>query len=130
MRHNVAIQKCGSYSWPAVYKAIKESIMLASGGRGMDAFVKKGERILLKPNLLAPKSEASAVTTHPLIVEASIKLVREAGAEPVVGDSPAQKPDLEARLSRFEEDEQATRDIQRRGVPGLHVEELDLDLQR
>ncbi len=62
-----------------------EAVRLAGG---MGAFVKKGERILLKPNLLAAKPLEKAVTTHPAVVEALIRLVREAGATPIVGDSP------------------------------------------
>lgn len=55
---------------------------------GMGAFVAPGQRVLLKPNLLTGLAPARAATTHPAIVAAAIFLVREAGGEPVVGDSP------------------------------------------
>jgi uncharacterized protein (DUF362 family)/ferredoxin len=55
---------------------------------GMEAFVRPGERVLLKPNLLAAKPPEAAVTTHPEVVRAVIGLVREAGGIPLVGDSP------------------------------------------
>jgi uncharacterized protein (DUF362 family)/NAD-dependent dihydropyrimidine dehydrogenase PreA subunit len=56
---------------------------------GMTAFVTEGERILLKPNMLIPRKPEEAVTTHPEVLRAVIKLVKEAGASPIVGDSPA-----------------------------------------
>jgi uncharacterized protein (DUF362 family)/Pyruvate/2-oxoacid:ferredoxin oxidoreductase delta subunit len=55
---------------------------------GMGAFVKPGQRVLLKPNLLAGMAPERAVTTHPTVVAAAIFLVREAGGVPSVGDSP------------------------------------------
>ena len=56
------------------------------GGPGL--FAKKGQRVLVKPNLLAPKSVEKAVTTHPAIIEAALRILLEIGAVPVVGDSP------------------------------------------
>jgi uncharacterized protein (DUF362 family)/Pyruvate/2-oxoacid:ferredoxin oxidoreductase delta subunit len=55
---------------------------------GISAFVKPGERILIKPNLLKARPPEAAVTTHPEIVRAVIRLVHEAGAQAMVGDSP------------------------------------------
>lgn len=81
----VSIVKCSSYDKKKVYEALKHSISLLGG---MDKFVKKGERILLKPNLLSPKPPEEHITTHPEIVRALIRLVKEAGAVPFVGDSP------------------------------------------
>ncbi len=55
---------------------------------GMERFVRRGERILVKPNLLAAKPSDAAVTTHPEVTRAVLALIKEAGAVPVVGDSP------------------------------------------
>ena len=55
---------------------------------GMERFVKPGERILLKPNLLRPAPPESAICTHPAVVEAVAKLVAEAGGQAVIADSP------------------------------------------
>ncbi len=85
MKKKVSITRCARYDDGAVYEGIKEAVGLLGG---MGRFVKAGERILLKPNLLAPKPPEAAVTTHPSVVRALIRLVREAGATPVVGDSP------------------------------------------
>jgi len=54
----------------------------------MGRFVKKGERILIKPNLLAPTTPDQAVVTHPAVFESVAELVVEAGGIPLVGDSP------------------------------------------
>jgi uncharacterized protein (DUF362 family)/Pyruvate/2-oxoacid:ferredoxin oxidoreductase delta subunit len=55
---------------------------------GITAFIKPGERVLIKPNLLKASPPDRAVVTHPEILRAVIRLVHEAGAEAVVGDSP------------------------------------------
>jgi len=54
----------------------------------MGAFVRPGQRILLKPNLLAKAAPEQAVTTHPAVVEAVVELVMQAGGRPVLADSP------------------------------------------
>ncbi len=109
MKPDVVITKCNDYVNEEVYKAVKESVDLLGGIR---AFVKKGERILLKPNLLSAKPPDAAVTTHPAVVRAVIQLVQEAGACPVVGDSPgmgsaanvAQKCGIAAVAKEFDVD--------------------------
>ena len=55
---------------------------------GMGAFVRPGERVLLKPNMLAAREPERAVTTHPALLREVIGQVREAGGIPLVGDSP------------------------------------------
>ncbi|TAN61903.1 DUF362 domain-containing protein [bacterium] len=85
MKKKVAIQKCGSYAEDEVYRKVKELVALIGG---MERFVKRGERILVKPNLLAAHSAEAAATTHPVVVKVIIRLVKEAGAFPTVGDSP------------------------------------------
>jgi len=85
MLSEVSIIKCREYSNEAVYRSVRD--LLFSLG-GMARFVKKGERILLKPNLLTAKPIDAAVTTHPSVVRALALLVREAGGVPLIGDSP------------------------------------------
>ncbi|MDH3886006.1 MAG: DUF362 domain-containing protein, partial [Desulfobacterales bacterium] len=72
----------------ATYSDPEIETLLAPFG-GMEQFVKKNEKILLKVNLLSAKEPQKAVTTHPEFVRAVAKAVREAGAEPYIGDSPA-----------------------------------------
>ncbi|RPJ00644.1 MAG: DUF362 domain-containing protein [Deltaproteobacteria bacterium] len=85
MRPAVSIVKCGSYDTEAVLNALRQSIALLGG---VETFVKKGDRVLLKPNLLVGKAPEKAVTTHPSIVKGMIQIVRERGGIPFIGDSP------------------------------------------
>ncbi len=61
---------------------------------GMGIFVRPGQQVLIKPNLLTDARPEEAVTTHPEMVRAVIRLVKGAGASPWVGDSPANVADL------------------------------------
>ncbi|MEJ2492260.1 MAG: DUF362 domain-containing protein [Desulfuromonadales bacterium] len=65
---------------------------------GIGSFVKPGQRVLIKPNLLAGKAPEKAVTTHPELVHQVILLVQQAGGLVTVGDSPGLgKPEQVAR---------------------------------
>jgi len=81
----VVLTKCADYEAESVSMAIRYSLE-PFGGIG--AFVKSGHRVLLKPNLLSAKDPARAITTHPVVVEEVARLVRDAGGEPFIGDSP------------------------------------------
>jgi uncharacterized protein (DUF362 family)/NAD-dependent dihydropyrimidine dehydrogenase PreA subunit len=78
----VSIVKCNSYSHAE--PAVRKSIELVGGIKN---FVKPKDKVLLKVNLLLPALPKRAITTHPKIVEAMIKIVHEAGGEPWIGDS-------------------------------------------
>jgi uncharacterized protein (DUF362 family)/Pyruvate/2-oxoacid:ferredoxin oxidoreductase delta subunit len=86
MKPSVSIVRCENYDEEKVISALRESITLVGG---IQIFVKKGSRVLLKPNLLYGKSPEKAVTTHPSIIKGMILLVREAGGIPFIGDSPS-----------------------------------------
>ncbi len=51
--------------------------------------IARGDRVLIKPNMLAPTRPEKAVTTHPVLVRAVVEKVMELGGKPVIGDSPA-----------------------------------------
>jgi uncharacterized protein (DUF362 family)/Pyruvate/2-oxoacid:ferredoxin oxidoreductase delta subunit len=55
---------------------------------GMEAFVRPGQKVLLKPNMLLGKTPDKAVTTHPEVVRAVIREVQRCGGVVSVGDSP------------------------------------------
>lgn len=55
---------------------------------GMQRFIKKGDRVLLKVNLLTGREPEKAVTTHPDLVRAVARAVKDAGGRPFIGDSP------------------------------------------
>ena len=56
---------------------------------GMSAFVNKGDRVLLKPNLLTGSRPTKECITRKEIVYCVAQLVIEAGGKPFLGDSPA-----------------------------------------
>jgi len=83
-RLRVVAARCGRYDLETVRAALRE--VLAPLG-GMAAFVKPGERIALKPNVLMPSAPERAIVTHPLVLAAVALEVKEAGAVPVVVES-------------------------------------------
>lgn len=81
----VSIEKCQSYDNDLVDIAIKKSIENLGG---IDKYIKKGDKVFLKVNLLKKNKPDDAVTTHPAIVESIAKILKDAGAIPIIGDSP------------------------------------------
>ncbi len=55
---------------------------------GMARYINKGDRVLLKVNLVAARKPERAVTTHPEFVRAVARAVKNAGGIPFIGDSP------------------------------------------
>jgi uncharacterized protein (DUF362 family)/Pyruvate/2-oxoacid:ferredoxin oxidoreductase delta subunit len=84
-RRTVSVVKCERYEAGDIRSAL--SRVLEPLG-GIEAYVKSGQRVLLKPNLLSAKDPSRAITTHPNLVEAVAEAVRGAGAVPFIGDSP------------------------------------------
>lgn len=83
--NRVSLLALDNYDSAAVETAV--ATLLAPLG-GMEAFVKPGQQVLIKPNMLSGKDPARAVTTHPQIVRAVIRLAMSAGGLVSVGDSP------------------------------------------
>ncbi len=82
---SVAIQKCAYYEKKIVEQKVAQ--IVADLG-GIESYVKPGDTVLVKPNLLMAKPKEASVTTHPDVVRAVLKLVLKAGGKPIVGDSP------------------------------------------
>jgi len=68
-------------------RASLETLLEPLGGMG--AFVKRGNRVLLKPNLLTGGRLGKECITRPELVYTVAQLVQEAGGKPFLGDSPA-----------------------------------------
>jgi uncharacterized protein (DUF362 family)/Pyruvate/2-oxoacid:ferredoxin oxidoreductase delta subunit len=83
-KSKVALAACESYDPDLVEAALRRAVGLVGGAA---AFVKPGENILLKPNVLIGSSPDKCVGTHPAVFRAAIKLFREAGAALTCGDS-------------------------------------------
>ncbi len=109
--HRVALVRCESYESPVLGKSIKKLLGLLGG---IGEFVKSGQRVLIKTNLLSGSPPEKAVTTHPNLVEAVAYLVKEAGGIPAIGDSPGERATLKGlarayRTSGLEEVSRRTR---------------------
>ena len=82
----VALTRLADYSEPGVTNAIRRQFDLLGG---LEKFVKHGDKVLLKPNFIAPRSHRYAAQTHPSVIIAVARLLKDSGARPFVGDSPA-----------------------------------------
>ena len=51
---------------------------------GMSSFVKKGNRVVIKPNIAWDRRPEQAATTHPLVVRALVQMALDAGASQVM----------------------------------------------
>lgn len=85
MENKVSITEASSYESGALKEAV---VKLLKPLGGIEAFVTKGERVLLKPNMLSVKRPEAAVTTHPALVKVVAELAIAAGGIVMVGDSP------------------------------------------
>ncbi len=92
-KSKVAIIRCESYDEETVYAALSRGVKLLGG---IGSFVRKGEKILMKPNVLAGSAPDLAVTTHPAVFNAVARILTAAGAEVSYGDSPGFGKPLDA----------------------------------
>jgi uncharacterized protein (DUF362 family) len=84
--NTVAVRQCQTYDPACVYEAV--GVLFDSLG-GIRQFVQPGRRVLIKPNLIVPKPPSIPAQTHPEVIFAVARHVKEAGGLPLVGDSPA-----------------------------------------
>lgn len=82
----VSLVRATSYDLKSLNKSI-ETLLEPLGG--IKAFVKEGDRVLLKPNLLTGSRPTKECVTRPEVVYCLAKMVIEAGGKPFLGDSPA-----------------------------------------
>ena len=81
----VSVEKADNYNIEIVDKAVNDAVNLIGGWQN---FIKKGDKVLIKPNMLTNVTPEKAVTTHPEVVSVVIKAVKNMEALPAVGDSP------------------------------------------
>jgi uncharacterized protein (DUF362 family)/NAD-dependent dihydropyrimidine dehydrogenase PreA subunit len=85
-KSKVALIKCPGYDKDKVAAAVKASVDLLGG---IETFVKPGESVLLKPNLLKGVAPESGITTHPEVVRGVIRLLKAVAGKIYCGDSPS-----------------------------------------
>src|SRR5512145_2308601 len=81
----VSLVRCEEYGRERVYEATARSIELIGG---IASFVRPGDRVLVKPNILQPSGPESAVCTHPDVVYAICRILREHGCSVIIAESP------------------------------------------
>ena len=82
----VAAVPCSDYDPEKIYEAVRTGVDTLGG---MAAFLRPEEKVLVKPNLLKPADADTAVTTHPSVLRAVLRLLQEYGCADVrFGDSP------------------------------------------
>lgn len=81
MKSKVVLLPCGEYDEEKIYSLLKQGLDLLGG---VEALIPKEAKILLKPNLLKKAEVEKAVITHPVIVGAFARILRENGYEHIV----------------------------------------------
>ncbi|MEW5815335.1 MAG: DUF362 domain-containing protein [Spirochaetota bacterium] len=84
-KSKVAVIKCESYDENKVYDAIEDGIRLLGG---IGQFASKGERLILKPNVLAGDDPDKCISTHPSVFKAVSRHFLEVTQNVCYGDSP------------------------------------------
>lgn len=82
----VSLVKCADYESQAVRSAILRHFELLGG---LETFISRGDKVLIKPNMIAPKPRECATQTDPAVIVELAKILVDYGAKPFIGDSPA-----------------------------------------
>jgi uncharacterized protein (DUF362 family) len=82
----VILTQCSDYSRTEISRAIAAQFELLGG---LEKFVTRGDTVLLKPNFIAPKPRRCATQTDPAVLLEVAALLKDFGARPFIGDSPA-----------------------------------------
>ncbi|MFC2065901.1 DUF362 domain-containing protein [Chloroflexota bacterium] len=83
-KSQVAVIKCDTYDNEKVYDAVEAGLKLLGG---ISNFVKEGEKILIKPNVLIGTNPEKCVCTHPSVFRAVCIIFKKAKAIVSYGDS-------------------------------------------
>lgn len=85
MSPKVSIVRCKSYDPALVLAAAKKAVDLIGG---ITSFIKPQSKVLVKPNLLMAKGPEFGIDTHPEVVRAVVKILKEINCKIFVGDGP------------------------------------------
>lgn len=81
----VIIELCDNYRIDRVTDALEK---IFEGMGGLQALIRPGMRVAVKPNLLFAKKPDDAATTHPAVIQAIAALVQKAGGLVSIVESP------------------------------------------
>lgn len=85
----VSLVRCETYEPRELEASVREAVDLLGG---ISCFVRPGDQVLLKPNLLSAHPPERRITTDPEVVRTVARMVLEAGGSPFIGDSPGLDP--------------------------------------
>ncbi len=86
MNAKVSIVRCKDYEPALVLEATRNALGLLGG---ITAFIRPKSRVLVKPNLLMATEPLSGIDTHPEVVRAVIKILKEINCSIYLGDGPS-----------------------------------------
>lgn len=87
MKSKVHLQKIESYSLDSVEKFVRDSLKVLDPEASLFS---PGQKVLLKPNLLRGFKPERCVTTHPVVMEAVCRVLKDLSvSQIVISDSPA-----------------------------------------
>ena len=81
MKSKVVLLPCEEYDEDKIYTLMKQGLELLGG---LESLIPDNAKILLKPNLLKKAEVEKAVITHPVVVGAFARILRECGYENIV----------------------------------------------
>lgn len=84
MTAEVSLAKCTSYNDKEVEAALRKAISAVTDL----SYITEGTRVVIKPNLVSFLPPDKAATSHPVVLNALIRILNEKGARITVGDSP------------------------------------------
>ncbi|OGC84238.1 MAG: hypothetical protein A2W07_09385 [candidate division Zixibacteria bacterium RBG_16_43_9] len=124
MKSKVSIERCQDYLLDNVRGAVKKSF---DNLGGLHKFVKPGDKVLIKPNLLSAKDPSRAITTHPSVVQAVAEEVLALQAKPYIGDSPG---GADRGVKRVWDNTQMSLASQNSSVPLVSFEEKGVEQRK
>jgi uncharacterized protein (DUF362 family)/ferredoxin len=81
----VSLVRCNSYDAQEVLSSVEKAI---TGIGGLQQFIERGTKVMVKPNLLQGLSPERAVSTHPEVISAITSLLCHMDCEVTIADSP------------------------------------------
>jgi uncharacterized protein (DUF362 family)/Pyruvate/2-oxoacid:ferredoxin oxidoreductase delta subunit len=86
MKTKISLIPCSSYNPALVLEATRKAVEALGG---ISHFIRPQSRVLVKPNILMAIEPEKGITTHPLVVRAVIKILKEINCRIIVGDGPS-----------------------------------------
>lgn len=82
----VSLTRCNDYDSGNVRNALLRHFEFHGD---IGRFISRGDKVLIKPNMIAPRPASCATQTDPAVIIELAKILLDAGAKPFVADSPA-----------------------------------------